>query len=79
MLSHIVSLVNNYEQDHGSRPNLIYMNEMHYAFLREEVPYANDHYDVVNIIGIDIALSDEAVHPHVATVRFSESEHILNS
>ena len=79
MLSHIVNLVSDYETDHGYRPNLIYMNEMHYSYLREEIPYASDHYDVVSVVGVDIALSDETVNPHVATVRFSESEHILNS
>jgi len=78
MLSYIVSLVSTYEQNHGIRPNLVFMNETHYGFLREELPGVRDHDDVTNIIGVDIALSDEALRPHVATVTFG-TNHILSS
>lgn len=78
MLSHIVSLVNNYESNHGIRPNLVFMNETHYGLLREELPGVRDHDDVTSIIGVDIALSDEAIRPHVATVTFG-GNHILAS
>lgn len=78
MLSHIVSLVSHYETRHGMRPNVIYMNETHYGYLREELPGVRDHHDVVAILGVDIALHDEALHPQVATVRFA-SENILVS
>jgi len=78
MLSHIVNLVSTYEQSHGIRPNLVFMNETHYSYLREELPGVRDHDDVTNIIGVDIALSDEALRPHVATVTFG-GNHILSS
>ncbi len=78
MLSFIVTLVNNYEQRHGARPNLVYMNEMHYEYLREELPGVRGHEDVIALLGLDIALSDEAIRPHVATARLS-AEHILVS
>src|SRR5512135_3084053 len=71
MLSHIVNLVNDYEHMHGSRPNVVYMNETHYGYLREELPGVRDHYNLVAILGVDIALSDEAIRPQVATVRFA--------
>lgn len=78
MLSHIVNLVSTYEQSHGVRPNLVFMNETHYSYLREELPGVRDHDDVTSIIGVDIALSDEALRPHVATVTFG-GNHILSS
>ncbi|MFQ5936155.1 MAG: hypothetical protein ACE5LB_07100 [Acidiferrobacterales bacterium] len=78
MLSHIVSLVHDYKQLNGARPNLVYMNEQHYTYLRQEMPGVRDHNDVVAILGIDIALSDLAVRPHVATVRYTD-ENILVS
>jgi hypothetical protein len=78
MLSHIVNLVNDYEFHHGAKPNLVYMNETHYGYLREELPGVQDHYDLVSILGIDIALSEEIIQPSVATVRFGE-ENILVS
>jgi len=78
MLSHIVNLVSEYEQFHGARPNVVYMNETHYGYLREELPGVRDHTDVVTILGVDIALSDETLRPQVATVRFA-AENILVS
>jgi len=78
MLSFIVSLVSTYETDHGVRPNLVFMNETHYEYLREELPGVRDHDDVTTILGVDIALSEEAIRPHVATVSFG-STHILAS
>lgn len=78
MFSHVMSLMNDYERNHGARPNLVYMNETHYSYLREELPGVWDHNDVVNVLGIDIALSDEAIRPHVATVTYCE-ENILAS
>ncbi|OGI44493.1 MAG: hypothetical protein A2150_01035 [Candidatus Muproteobacteria bacterium RBG_16_64_11] len=78
MLSFIVSLVSTYENHHGERPNLVYMNEMHYGYLREELPGVRDHDDVTAILGVDIALSDEALHPHVARVKFGEN-YVLSS
>jgi hypothetical protein len=78
MLSHIVNLVNRYENNHGLKPNVVYMNETHYSYLREELPGVRDHHDVISIIGVDIALSDDVIHPQVATVRFA-AENILVS
>ena len=78
MLSHIVNLVKDYEGNNGQRPNLLYMNETHYGYLREEMPGVWDHNDVVSLLGIDIALSDDAIRPHVATVSYCE-ENILVS
>ncbi|OGI46403.1 MAG: hypothetical protein A2637_01590 [Candidatus Muproteobacteria bacterium RIFCSPHIGHO2_01_FULL_65_16] len=78
MLSHIVSLVRTYERDYGRRPNLVYMNETHYSYLREELPGVRDHNDVVTILGVDIALTDEAVRPQVATVRFAATNILVS-
>jgi hypothetical protein len=78
MLSHIMTLVNHYERRHGVRPNVVYLNETHYGYLREEMPGVRDHYDVVNILGVDIALTDEVLHPQVATVRFAEANILVS-
>lgn len=78
MYSHIVNLMSTYEQSNGRRPNLVYMNETHYSYLREELPGVWDHDDVVSMLGIDIALSEEAIRPHVATVTYCQ-ENILVS
>lgn len=78
MLSLVVQLVNDYHSRHGARPNVVYMNETHYEYLREELPGVRAHDDIVSLLGVDIALSDDAVHPHVATAQFTDM-HILVS
>ena len=54
------------------------MNETHYSYLREELPGVRDHEDVTAILGVDIALNDETLRPHVATVKYG-TEYILSS
>lgn len=78
MLSLIVSLVSNYEERYGNRPNLVYMNETHYGYLREELPGVRGHDGVVAILGVDIALSEQAIQPHVATAQLA-ADNILVS
>jgi hypothetical protein len=78
MLSHIVNLVQSYKQEHGARPNLLYMNETHYCYLRQEMPGVRDHNDVVAILGIEIALSEMALRPHVATVRYTDQNILVS-
>ncbi|MDH5631462.1 MAG: hypothetical protein OEZ10_00560 [Gammaproteobacteria bacterium] len=73
MLSHIVNLVNTYEGTYGKKPNLVYMNETHYSYLREEMPGVWDHNDVVSMLGIEIALDDAIIRPKVAMVANSEA------
>jgi len=46
--------------------------------LREELPGIRGHEGIVAILGVDIALSDSAIHPHVATAKLA-AEHILVS
>ncbi len=78
MLSFVVTLISQYERQHGVRPNLLYMNEAHYLYLREELPGVRDHDDVAAMVGTDIALSDEALSPFVSTVRYGGT-HVLAS
>ncbi|MHB1567015.1 MAG: hypothetical protein ACYCXG_09925 [Acidiferrobacter sp.] len=78
MLSFVITLVNRYEERFGIRPNVVYMNEAHYEYLREELPGMRAHDEVVALLGIDISLSDRTFSPHVATAAFAE-RHILVS
>jgi hypothetical protein len=78
MLSFVVTLIGDYERAHGVRPNVVYMSEDHYRYLREELPGIREHDDVTAILGLNIALTESALHPHVANVRFGDN-HILSS
>ncbi len=78
MLSFVITLVNHYEERHGTRPNVVYMSQSHYEYLREEMPGVRAHDDVVAMLGIDISLSSETVCPHVATAEFMEQRILVS-
>ena len=78
MLSFVITLVNHYEEKFGMRPNVVYMSESHYEYLREEMPGVREHDDVVSILGIDISLSSTVVSPHVATAEFMEQRILVS-
>ena len=78
MLSCVLTLVNDYEEAFGVRPNVVYMNQAHYEYLREEMPWIRAHDDVVAMLGIDISLSSHVAYPHVATAQFCEQRILVS-
>ncbi len=65
MLSYIVRLVQEFEQEHGVHPNLLYLNEQHLQHLQEGLREGNNLQRVRDILHMDIVLTRESVHPHV--------------
>jgi len=78
MLSFVITLVNHYEEKFGARPNVLYMNQSHYEYLREEMPGVRAHDDLVSMLGIDISLSSAVACPHVATAQFREQRILVS-
>jgi hypothetical protein len=78
MLSCVLTLVNDYREAFGVRPNVVYMNQAHYEYLREEMPGIRAHDDVVAMLGIDISLSSHVIYPHVATAQFREQRILVS-
>lgn len=68
MLSYIYRLVRDFEKDHGSRPNLVYLNSQHFTILKGQLAKYVGMDRLVTLLGMEIILSDEATHPHVASV-----------
>lgn len=65
MLSFIYRLVRNFEYEHGMRPNLLYLNQTHLSVLSEEVNASIKLDDLADLLEMEIAISQEAIHPHV--------------
>lgn len=66
MLSFIYRLVRDFEKEHGIRPNLLYINPSHLQSLHEQLD-SNEQLDrLVDLIGMEIVITREVVHPHVA-------------
>lgn len=65
MLSFIYRLIHNFEQEHGFTPNLLYLNPFHLEKLRSQLDEKVGEPDLIRLLGMEIILSHEAVHPHV--------------
>ncbi len=71
MLSHIYRIVMQFERSHGYRPNLIYLNPIHFHYLREQLDNRNME-QIRLLLGMEIIITSDAIHPHVAAVRLRE-------
>jgi len=63
MLSFLYRLIRAFVQEHGYRPNVVVMNRHHYRQLQESLP---EMHDFAPFLGLEVILSDDCVHPHVA-------------
>lgn len=68
MLSFLFRLIRAYRQEHGQPPNVLYLNDFHYQKLRESLPEMPNYEQIARFLRVDIVISPEAVHPHVAWV-----------
>ena len=65
MLSFIYRLARDFEKEHGVPPNLLYLNPTHLQFLRAQLDETWPLDNIVNLLGMEIMVSSEVVHPHV--------------
>jgi hypothetical protein len=66
MLSFIYRLARDFEQEHGIHPNLLYLNPTHLQSLREQLDGSEQLDRVVQLLGMEVMVTREAMHPHVA-------------
>lgn len=66
MLSFIYRLANSFEHSHGFRPNLLFISPTHYDRLREELAGVPHLEALRSLLGMEVVLDEEVVHPHVA-------------
>lgn len=66
MLSFLYRLVEHYHRAHGLHPNLLYLNLEHYHKLLECLPEMKNQEQVSRFLMMQIIVSPETVHPHVA-------------
>lgn len=72
MLSFIYQLARTFELEHGYPPNLLYLNPLHYPSLMSALPEESTHEHLRLRLGMEIILTDEVVHPHVAWTRLAQ-------
>lgn len=65
MLSFIYRLVRDFEKEHDRYPNLLYLNPLHLQSLQEQLELTDQLDDITRLLGMEIVVTAEAVHPHV--------------
>lgn len=71
MLSYIYQQASKFEQDHNMQPNLLYLNEEHVRYLKNDF---SDQYDlnaIMDFLQMELVISNEIVHPHVGWTKFT--------
>jgi hypothetical protein len=66
MLSFLYRLRQSFEAEHGYRPNTVIMNAGHYRLLQASLPAVGDYTELRQLLGMDVMLNPDCVHPHVA-------------
>ena len=66
MLSFIYQLAHGFEQEHGFRPNVLYLNRTHFDQLQGQLAEIHNLGTMSKLLGMEIVLDDELTQPHVA-------------
>ena len=65
MLSYIYKIARDYEKSHGENANVLYLNRSHFEYLRKEFASPEDIRSILQLLGMNIIISDETVQPHL--------------
>lgn len=69
MLSYIMRLVDQFQHTHGSRPNLLYLNDAQVRHLRAEFSADLGLHHLCKMLEMELVIDREVIHPHVAWVQ----------
>ena len=66
MLSYIYNVGLQFEKEHGYSPNTLTMNYAHLECLKQQLENPMDFEAVTSLLGMELVISQEAIHPTVA-------------
>lgn len=69
MLGFICRLASSFEQEHGIRPNLLYLNRIHSEHLKASFDETYSFHQIMDMLRMEIVIDPEIMHPHVAWTR----------
>ena len=64
MLSFIYRIAKEFEQEHGYRPNVLYLNHRHFSQLKRELAEIQNLGTMSRLLGMEIVLESDLTHPH---------------
>ena len=65
MLSYIYRLAKQYEDLHGTLPNVVYLNSTHLNMLKTQIDNPANIHEVFVNLGLELILSESTTHPTV--------------
>lgn len=74
MLSFIYRLCRDFEHQNGYRPNVLLINPEHCARLREDFGELDDYIKMRRLLGLEILMRKDAVHPRVGWLSTAASK-----
>lgn len=72
MISFILRLINEFKQEHGYQPNLLYINELHFNYLKSGFADEITLQQICEAFQMELIVNREVVHPHVAWTHTAE-------
>lgn len=66
MLSYVVRLAQDFQRNHGFWPNMLYLSPEHFSHWQGEFEASADFEQLLRRLSLDVTLSVDALHPHVA-------------
>lgn len=74
MLSFIYRLVREFEIEQGIRPNVLYLNSIHFQRLRQDFFDPDDIESIINRLDMEIVIDNSSIHPHMSHVCTSQRQ-----
>ncbi|MDT8404958.1 hypothetical protein [Sulfuriflexus sp.] len=74
MLSFIYRLVYTFEIEQGMKPNVLYLNAIHFRRLCQDFFDPNDIEAIINRLDMEIVIDNNALHPHMSRVSTSQRQ-----
>ena len=65
MLSFILRLAQEFEQEHGIYPNLLYLNRFHAEHLKAAFDLNYTMSQILEILDMELIIQNDITHPHV--------------
>lgn len=65
MLSFILRLTHEFEQEHGIYPNLVYLNRFHAAHLKAAFDTDYSMTQILDILDMELIIQNDITHPRV--------------
>lgn len=78
MLSYIYKISQEYERSHGARANVLYLNRTHFDHLRNEFSTPEDINTILQLLGMNIIVSDETIQPHLSRITHTKQASIVH-